>query len=34
MSVSDALAQAEATINSDLSNIDFVPVENMYKYAK
>lgn len=34
VSISDALAQAEAAINTDLANTDFVPVENMYKYAQ
>lgn len=34
MSISDALGQAEAAINTDLANTDFVPVENMYKYAQ
>ncbi len=34
MSIEDALAQAESAINSDLANTDFVPVEDMYKYAQ
>lgn len=34
MPISDALAQAEAAINTDLANTEFVPVENMYKYAQ
>ena len=34
MSIEDALELAETTINSDLANTEFVPVENMYKYAK
>lgn len=33
VSIEDALAQAEQAINTDLSNTEFVPVENMYKYA-
>ena len=34
MSIEDALALAETSINSDLANTDFVPVEDMYKYAR
>ena len=34
VSVKDALQKAEDNINSDLKNVEFVPVENMYKYAK
>lgn len=34
VSVEDALITAEETINNDLSGLNFVPVENMYKYAK
>ena len=34
MPINEALAEAEAKINNDLANTDFVPVEDMYKYAR
>ncbi|WP_415917757.1 hypothetical protein [Xylanivirga thermophila] len=34
MGISDALKEAEASINADLKEVSFTPVEDMYKYAK